>query len=198
MTFHLKSLRKYRIPLLIALIVVVLGTLVSYNGGLIVLAYDSYPQNRQMPQIDNITAQVSVRQNSEKRTIIPGLLYYYRITPVNVLEILFEAPMKRTYNVSSGTLTACELKYGDGRTVTLAAPDKPLTVKSADGDSVCFVLDIPALENSDLTLTCKGYLADADGQKVLSSVFKKMTYTRKRDFYLRSMVSKDSARLQVN
>lgn len=197
MTSHRKSLRKYRIPLLIALIIVVLGTLVSYNGGLIILAYDSYPQNRQMPQVDNITAQVSIRQTSENRTIIPGLLYYYRITPVNVLEVLLEAPMKREYNVSSGALTVCELKYGDGRTVTLAAPGKPLTAKSADGDSVGFVFDIPALEKSDLTLTCKGYLEGAGGEKVLSSVFKKMTYTRKRDFYLRSMVNKDPARLQV-
>jgi hypothetical protein len=183
------NLRKFRFPLLILLIIVVGFTLAGYHGGLILLSADSYPQTRQMPQMDNITAQVLIRSNVESKTIIPGLLYYYRLTPSNTLEILLEAPVQRDYAVQTGGILSCELKYGDERSVTLVPPSDPVTAVSTNGDSVAFTFEIPDLQAGNLTLTCKTYL-EGDGKKIMGSVFKKIMYTSKREFYLRSMIDK--------
>lgn len=189
------SLRRFRIPLLLLLVVVAACTLVSFHGGLVILSSDGYPQNRQMPQLDNITAQASIRPAADTRTIIPGLLYYYRVTPANTLDILLEAPMQRDYAVKTGGIISCELNYSDGRTAVLVEPGTSVTAESENGDSVSFAFAIPDPGTCDLTLTCKAYLESSGGKKVLSSVFKKMTYTGKREFYLRSMVNQKSSRL---
>ncbi len=191
MPFDRKLLRKLRIPILIALIIVIGCTFISFNGGLIILSYNHYAQNIQTPQLDNVNIQITVAQDSEQKTIIPGLLYYYRIFTANTLQIVMEPPLQENFRMASGGITSGEIKYADGRVQEL----KEMTASSSD-NSVAFSIPLEDLKSSDLTVIFKGYLESMGGEKKLCSAFKKMTYSPKRDFLLRSMANKKTPTVQ--
>ncbi len=184
MAINKKHLFRFKIALILILSMLFILMYIIMNGGLVILSQEHYPRNFPVPS-SGITAYSSVIPDSETRTIIPKLLYYYRITSRNLIEILFEPPREANFETANGAITRGEIIYSDGRKQIIATPEKPL-IQRSNGRAVVFVIELEELKGCDLTLSCNGYIDSKTNQRIICSAFNKLNFKKELKPMLRS------------
>jgi hypothetical protein len=181
----INTLRKWRrawLPL-----VAIFGFTVIYavaSNGIVILNNCHYPASLPVPHHSGTPAhRIDFLLDAERNTILPGVLYYYRIYPLNTMLISLDLP-DDVQNLVSATINELEIIFSDGLSETIATGEQPLIRKISENQTD-FRIKTATLNKSDIKIQCSGFFESANGEKVFFRIFKNMKYRQEFKFQTR-------------